>query len=318
MANTGDKEPSEEVHPLIGQRFARNLDWNLLRVFYEIVQAGGISQAARRTNRKQPAISMALRRLEDHIGARLCHRGAGGFELTAEGELMAEVCESLYGAVSLVPRSMADAATAIRGRIRIQLISNLVDPAIDKAIEEFHKANELVEVFVSVATWDVIQRSVIRNEIEIGIAPAHHKDPGLSYEVIFREVYRPYCGHSHPLFGQTMAQPADLAKYPFILTGADEPHPQTKFRQQFNLGFHVAGLSEHLEEARRLTVLGLGICFLPEAFVSDDVAAGLLHPLLEPGEEPSTEIYIISNPSAPLHRARNALLEHFRMNALDA
>ena len=63
--------------------------------------------------------------------------------------------------------------------VRIQLISNLVDRRIDDAIQSFHRAHELVEIFISVATWDVIQRSVLRNEVEIGIAPTHHQDSDL-------------------------------------------------------------------------------------------------------------------------------------------
>ncbi len=308
------QSPRAAVRPPTGRRFARNLDWNLLRAFHEIVLAGGISRAARRSGQKQPALSMALKRLEDHIGARLCRRGPGGFKLTREGEMLAETCEAIFGSVAQIPHSVANVATDVHGRVRIQLISNLVDPRIDEAIQSFHDAHELVEIFVSVATWDVIQRSVLRNEVEIGIAPApaHHRDPDLHYEVLFHEVYRPYCGRPHPLFGVTIDQPADLAGYSFILTGADEPDQQTKFRQRYGLGRHVAGLSEHLEEARRLTVLGLGICFLPEAFASRDTATGQLHPVLAPGHDPSSEILVISNPQAPTHRARDLLLRYFR------
>lgn len=302
------------VRPPTGRHFARNLDWNLLRAFHEIAQAGGVSRAAQRTSQKQPALSMALKRLEDHVGARLCRRGPGGFRLTREGELLAETCESIFGSVAHIPHSVANVATDVHGRVRIQLISNLADSRIDKAIQAFHQAHELVEIFVSVATWDVIQRSVLRNEVEIGIAPAptHHRDPDLHYEVLFHEVYRPYCGRSHPLFGITLDHPTDLAAYPFVLTGADEPDPQTKFRLRYGLGRHVAGLSEHLEEARRLTVLGLGLCFLPEAFAASDTTKGQLHPVLKSDSNPSSEILVISNPLAPTHRARDLLLRHFR------
>ena len=295
-----------------GRRFACNLDWNLLYVFHEIVLADGISGAANRLNRKQPALSMALKRLEDHVGARLCHRGPGGFELTPEGENLAKIAEEIYGSISSVPNSIADVATVVRGRVRIQVISNLVDPRIDMTISDFHSAHDKVEIFVSVTTWDVIQRSVLRNEVEIGIAPATHQLPDLDYEVLFREVYKPYVGPAHPLFGEKIKNPADLQSYPFVLTGADEPDQQTRFRQKYGLGRLVGGLSEHLEEARRLTVVGLGICFLPEAFAQRDVNDGLLHPVLEFDDYPSSNIFVITNPKAPPHRARDRLLEFVR------
>jgi DNA-binding transcriptional LysR family regulator len=297
---------------MTGRRFALALDWNLLKIFHEIVQAAGISEAARRTSRKQPALSMALRRLEDHLGAKLCRRGPGGFALTHEGEVLAELCEGFQESVREIPASIRHMSAELHGRVRIQLISNLIDPAIDRAIETFHQSHGGVEIFVSVTTWDVVKRSILRNEVEIGIAPAHHKDPQLHYELLFREIYRPYCGRTHPLFGKTLKSPRDLAREAIVLTGADEPDELTRYRMRYDLGRHVGGLSEHLEEARRLAALGLGICFLPEAFVSDDVAAGKLHPVLARGKDPSTEIFVISNPAAPSHRARDILLEHFR------
>jgi len=301
-----------ETSPLTGQRFARNLDWNLLRTFYEIVNAEGVSEAARRLNRGQPSISMALRRLEQHMGTILCRRGPGGFSLTLNGELLAEKCATMFGVASSIPNTLADASVEIRGRLRVQLISNLVGNHIDDAIEQFHRKFPNVEIFVSIATWDVIQRSVMRNEVEIGIAPVTLRTAGLRYDILFEETYRPYCGRRHPLFGKTISRPEDLAEYAFILTGADEPESLTRFRQRSGLGTHLAGLSEHLEEARRLTILGVGLCFLPEAFADKDVNNGNLHPVLAAGTDPVSTIFVISNPDAPQHHACDRMLEFLR------
>ena len=251
-----------------GQRFARGLDWNLLKAFHEIAQAGGVSRAARELSRKQPAVSLSLKRLEDHLGVTLCRRGPGGFDLTDEGELVAEICGSMAGLVSGMPNRVADIAEDLHGRVRIQVISNLVDDKLDAAIERFHLRHPRVELFVRVVTWDVVSRALLRNEVDVGIAPAHHMRPDLDYDPLFREIHRPYCGRAHPLYGKTFATPAELASEGFILTGADEPDELTQFRTRHGLGRHIAGLSEHLEEARRLAVLGVGICYLPEAFAA--------------------------------------------------
>ena len=73
-------------------QFARNLDWNLLKFFHEIAEARSVTGAAQELNRKQPALSLALRRLEERLGVTLCQRGPTGFELTDEGRILAEAC----------------------------------------------------------------------------------------------------------------------------------------------------------------------------------------------------------------------------------
>ncbi len=303
---------SQETQAKTGIRFAKSLDWNLLRTFHEIVQAGGLTKAARRSNRGQPAISMALRRLEELTGATLCKRGPGGFELTEAGRLVAEVCNQIFGSVCGIPNLLGQAAADIHGRIRLQLISNLEHENLNRPIGRFHLDHPNVELFISIATWDVIQRSVIRDEVEIGIAPANHQLAGLSFEALFVESYLPYCGASHELWGNSFHSPGELAGYSFISTGADEPLELTRFRRKWDLGNRVAGLSQHLEETRRMAELGVGICFLPIEFAAQSVAAGRLFPLLDSKNAPASTIYLITNQHAPPHAARDILINYFR------
>lgn len=303
---------SQEVEPKTGKRFAQSLDWNLLRMFHNIEQAGGVSEAARQLNKGQPALSMALRKFEEHLDTSLCKRGPGGFELTETGKIIADVSKEIFDAISRIPNTLNQAADELRGRVRIQMITNLVSERLNRPLEAFHRDHPNVEMFIAISTWDVIQRNVMRNEVEVGIAPASQHLPDLSYELLFSEVYMPYCGRSHPLYGQDISSPSELAIHSHILTGADEPLELTKFRQKWGLGKQIAGLSEHLEEARRLTELGVGVCFLPTAFAAPAVREGSLHELMDKKHAPVSEIYLITNPNSPANRVQSALTEYFR------
>lgn len=312
MVDEEDSGGPFEPQPIAGRRFATSLDWNLLRTFHEIVRAGGISKAARLNARKQPAMSMALRRLEELLGAVLCHRGPSGFYLTQEGEMLAETCDRIFGTIANVPNQFASSTTEIRGRVRIQMISNLVDRSIDERLSTFHRLYPAVEIFINVSAWEVVPRVVLRNAADIGIAPAQVRVRALRYEPFFREIYQAYCGPQHPLFGRTFRNPRDLAASGLIHTGADEPEQLTSYRLKHGIGRIVAGLAERIEEARRLTLLSAGVCFLPEALAQPDVAAGRLQPLLDTDDLPSSQMFLISNPKAPGHRARDRLLDLFR------
>ena len=93
----------------------RRLDLNLFRVFREITRAKGIGAAARRLNVRQPAVSLALQRLEAHIGAPLCTRTPHGIELTAAGRVVAGLCEHLFQEVQSIPNAVASAVGQIEG-----------------------------------------------------------------------------------------------------------------------------------------------------------------------------------------------------------
>ncbi|CAE6851711.1 HTH-type transcriptional regulator ArgP [Paraburkholderia aspalathi] len=62
------------------------LDWNLLRTFLVIMQERSVSRAAARLHLTQPAVSQALKRLEDTLGRNLIQRRGPHFEPTRAGE----------------------------------------------------------------------------------------------------------------------------------------------------------------------------------------------------------------------------------------
>lgn len=68
------------------ESYARDLDLNLLRVFVVVAEAGSVTAAAGRLYLTQPAISAAIKRLTDAVGAPLFARQGRGLVLTARGE----------------------------------------------------------------------------------------------------------------------------------------------------------------------------------------------------------------------------------------
>jgi len=293
-------------------KFSTELDWNLLKVFNAIVEAGGVSPAARVLGRKQPAISLALKRLEGEVGGRLCQRGPGGFRLTDLGRRVAETAAGLELGVAELPPVLAEGVRDLRGRVRLQLISNVVSPAFDRALAGFHARHPGVELAIEVDTWDAIGHKLLRGEADVGVAPARFQHAELRYDLLFREVHRPYCGRGHPLFGRRVSGPAALAGHGFVLTGSDEPDDLMEFRLRYGLGRHVAGLSRHLEEAKRLAVAGVGICFLPEAFARPEVRVGRLWAISSGRRGPTMALYVITNPKAAGHLAGQLFLAELR------
>jgi LysR family transcriptional regulator, transcriptional activator for bauABCD operon len=290
-------------------QFARNLDWNLLKFFHEIARARSVTGAAQELNRKQPALSLALRRLEEHLNVVLCRRGPSGFELTDEGEILAETCRGFAETIREIPYRLSDIKADIAGHLRVMLVSNLVNPTLDAALESFHAKFPGVEIIVEVAAWTDVVNALMQHKIDVGISPSRVQRAELTYHHLFTEVHRPYCGRAHTLFGKKRLTPRDLADQAFVLTGADEGDELTQFRLEHGLGRNVAGMSDHLEEAKRLAILGVGICFLPEAYAKADVDAGRLWPLLRRDKVAKTDMFVITDPNVSGHVARRLFIE---------
>jgi len=272
--------------------FSRRVDWNLFRIFHEIVRAGGIGAAARRMNRQQPTLSAALKRLEDDLGTQLLRRTAQGVELLPAGRALYDLCETMIGAVRAAPHEVAKAAGLVEGVINIRMISSVVSPEFDAALAALHRHHPGVGIHIDVCPWREVIQALKSGEAEVGIACDSAPDPALRYQPLMKEVQQLYCGAGHPLRGQTFADPAALADSAFVRTGADEPDELTRFRGRYELGRRTGGLAENLHEARRLIELGIGIGFLPTGVAA--LAGAALWPLLPEALLPACHIYLVT------------------------
>src|SRR5215475_11726656 len=88
--------------------YCGSVDLAHLEMFVATVEAGGVQRAAERVFRTQPAVSMALHRLEDEIGAPLFDRSnRGAYLLTPTGEI-------LYASAKRLLRLREDTLTEVR------------------------------------------------------------------------------------------------------------------------------------------------------------------------------------------------------------
>lgn len=280
----------------VAERFCRNLDWNLLYTFHMIVQTGNLTRAASRLGRKQPAVSLALRRLEGHLGMALCTRASNRFQLTPEGMLVAQVCADLFQQVRDLPNRLANLPGEVIGHLRIATVTSVTSPLLDQTIAEFHRRCPKVQIEIDVVPWEEVTRRLKKQTADIGVAPARFLDANFRYTLLYSEPVRLYCGRSNPLYGRTLVNPSEAAGQGVILTGGDEPDVIRRYRLEHGLGRVIAGQSEYLDEVKRLAIHSGGICFLPEPFVVDAVTSGALWPLLPDSESFTSDIYVISLP----------------------
>ena len=297
-----------------GQLFSRNLDWNLVKLFLGIVRSGGISPAARALNKQQPTISAGLKRLEDHVGAQLFGRSARGVVLTPAGRAFLQAAEEIEILISGLPGEVARGSGRLQGLVTVRVVSDLVSPAFDQAMLNFHKSNPDVEIRLDIAPWRDVVLSVKDGSADIGIACDTATSLELRHRPMGREWQQLYCGPGHRRFGKAAsAAPDELADEAFVLTGEDEPAELASFRKKYGLGKRTGGSAETLHEVKRLIQIGIGIGFLPTVVAADAIEAGQLWPMLDPAILPSYEIYLITRDQKLSEPAR-ALLDTIDMH----
>jgi DNA-binding transcriptional LysR family regulator len=291
------------------------LDWNLLRTFIVIVQERSITRAASRLLLSQPAVSAALKRLEDRLDTRLIERGGSNFHVTDEGNVLFRQCLELYGQVSQLPAMIAAAQGRVRGRIAVVLASNTGTGIFDTVLADFHRDNPEVTFALTIASSAQAVQAVAAKVATAAICYAPRKQAGLDYQHLARMPFGLYCGRGHPFHGRADLVVDDLKGSDFVSFQparlGDDMWFDDMVRLRRRIEANVVGHSFNMREVYRMVMAGLGIALFPVPAVDDYVARGDLWPLPGDGDPPAADIYVVTNA-----RTGHSLPERLFLDAL--
>lgn len=295
------------------ERLAREMNWNLLRTFVVLAESGSITEAAERLRLKQPSVSVALKKLEDRLGQRLIDRSPGRFALTEAGQLLYGEAVNINGSILRLATLMRDVTPDISGHVRIAVASHVICPLFDEVIGDFYAAHPQASLSIDVITSMDAIAAVAAKRVSFALALVRNQDPNLRYIPMYREVFGLFCGPCHPLFGREDLTLDDLKGHGAVVFDNDRLQDAlqdvTLLRARAALAPQVTGVSENLEEVRRMIMSGLGIGPLPKHVVARDLRDGLLWQVPPLEDLPEVDVYLIWNPATVRNRAEDKLLQ---------
>lgn len=95
------------------------MDWDKLRIFYAVADAGSLTHAGDRLHLSQSAVSRQIRGLEESLNVTLFHRHARGLILTEQGELLFDAAKSMSKRLDAAEARIRDSEDEIFGELRV-------------------------------------------------------------------------------------------------------------------------------------------------------------------------------------------------------
>ena len=95
------------------------MDWDKLRVFHTVAEAGSFTHAGDLLNLSQSAVSRQISALEESLRLPLFHRHARGLILTEQGELLYRAAHDVFGKLAMVEAQLTESKDRPRGPLKI-------------------------------------------------------------------------------------------------------------------------------------------------------------------------------------------------------
>ncbi len=115
------------------------MDWDKLRIFHAVAEAGSFTHAGETLHLSQSAVSRQISALEDSLKLPLFHRHARGLLLTEQGELLYRTAHEIFAKLAMTEAMLADTKDKPTGEIKVTATvgvgSNWLTPRIREFIE---------------------------------------------------------------------------------------------------------------------------------------------------------------------------------------
>ena len=141
------------------------------KVFYYVAKCGSVTKAAGELSISQPAVSQAIKQLENTLDAALFHRAAKGVRLTSEGELLYSYVAKGYEQIEMGVKKVHQMQNMELGEVRIGASDMTLQFYLLPYLEKFHEQYPGIKVnFYDLGINEMLEK--FSREYEAGIHTA--------------------------------------------------------------------------------------------------------------------------------------------------
>ena len=263
-----------------------------LKVFRDVVEAGTFVAAARRLRLSPAAVTKHIAHLESSLGARLLNRTSRQVSLTEAGAVYYEQCKEALDTLQAAEASISASTEAPRGVLKVTAPVWCATSLFARAMAKYREQYPDVVVELRLENRKV---DLVAEGYDLALRATREPSPTLIARPLVNIQF--YMVATPAYLAQVRAPQslADLAKYPMILpshTSFDAiefegPNGRATVKPK------AAFMTDNTTMDYLAMQAGMGIAFLPEWQVRDDLAAGRVVRVLPEYDAPRIPLYAV-------------------------
>lgn len=253
------------------------MELNQLDIFLAVATEKSFSRAAQRMLRTQPAISLAVQKLEAELGEKLVDRSLKDGTLTDAGRIVLEFARKFEN----LRRDLHNALVELRDNHTGRLTIGANESGAIYLLRHIHNFRALfprVKLEVRRSLSSRIPQDVLENAVELGVISYEPGDRHLHSMVIYTDHLAFVVYPGHPLATRRQVLIRDLGAETFIAHNVISPYRQTVLRafQRHKVPLNMDVEMPTVEAIKKAVQLRMGVAFLPRMVVEQELEAGTL------------------------------------------
>lgn len=286
------------------------ISYDSYRIFYHAAQCGSFTQAALTLQSNQPNITRTIKQLEQQLGCRLFIRSNRGITLTPEGERLYARVSAAVLQIQAGEEELAGERSLESGIVSIGASGTALHVLLLPVLKEFHRTYPGIRILISNYSTPQAISALKSGRVDFavvstptGITKPLRETTLLSYQDILA------AGPDYAFLTKKSQTLQELQSYPLISLGRNTN--TYEFYSSFYLR-HGLSLKPDMETATvdqipPLIKNNLGLAFVPEPFVAQELENGELCRIPLSESIPSRSICLINDTGKSLSTAARKL-----------
>jgi DNA-binding transcriptional LysR family regulator len=285
------------------------MDLHTLQVFRAVATEKSFSRAAIKLGRTQPAISLAVQRLEGEVGQPLIDRAGKELRLTDAGTLVLDYArrfDNLREELALALDELRDNAA---GRLSIGANESTTLYLLP-LIARYRRRYPRVKVQVRRSQASRIPGELADGDLELGVISYAPLDDRIAARVIITDHLAFVVSPQHRLARRKSVSIAELGMETFIAHNVVSPYREVLVRefQRLKVPLNRDLEMPTVEAIRRLVQRNEGVAFLPRMCVEQEIGQGSLREVQVKELKLERKIYLVYPAHRTLSHAARAFL----------
>jgi DNA-binding transcriptional LysR family regulator len=281
-----------------------------LHVFLTVATEKSFSRAAEKLYRTQPAVSLALQRLESALGEKLIERSAKELILTDAGRAVLDYARRFENLTAELTNSLAELRDNSSGRLTIGANESTTLYLLDY-IERYRRLYPKVKVQIRRSLSSKIPAEIIDGNLELGVISYDPRDERLTAQMIYTDSLAFVVAPKHRLADRKSVAISELGSETFIAHNVLSPYREVVLRefQRHQIPLNMDIEMPTIESIRKLVQAGLGVAFIPRMCVETEIRQGSLVAIKVGEIAVERKIHLLRPSRRGLSYAANAFLE---------
>lgn len=261
------------------------MEMHQVRYFNAICQHGNFTRAAEQCHVSQPALTMAIKKLEEQLGGPLFHREHNQVIATGLGELVRPRFEQMQRDADSALEEADGYWRFNKAPLTLGVMVTIGPTRLGRLLADFKRGNPAVEVAVREGDVESLTKDLHAGKLDLAVLNVLGElDPRLHFEPLYSESYLVVLPPGHRLEGQDKVSLAELSGEAYVDRLACEMRDLVMATcTQRGVKLYAAYRSEREDWIQGMVLSGLGFAFLPEHSIT--VSGLTCRPLVDPAVE---------------------------------